>query len=386
MMGAGPAAVATLARLVGFDTTSARSNLDLVRYVQAELARQGVASRLVFDAAAEKAALHAILGPAVPGGVALSAHADCVPVAGQEWAADPFALRREHGRLVGRGAVDMKGFWACAMASVPGLLAKGLRRPVHLCLSFDEETTFAGAPLLVAALPEAGPPPAFCIVGEPTGMAPVVAHKGYASWEVTVTGRTGHSALTHRTANALEAAAEAVAWLKHEARRCAAGRRAEGFEPAWTTIHTGTFRAGSILNIVPDRAEFVFEVRSIPGDDALAVPAALQAHLALAVIPELRAAAPEAGFRFAPRCWAPPLDLDPASPLLALAQACGARGAPARVSYGTEAGIFQQAGIAAIVCGPGAVAQAHQPEEWIAEAEIEACCGFIDRLGDRLAA
>ena len=383
----GPEAVETLARLVGFDTTSAHSNLDLVHFVRTELARQGVESRLVFDQGGQKAALHAILGPAVPGGVALSAHSDCVPVMGQAWTGDPFAMRRQHGRLIGRGTVDMKGFWACAMASVPRLLAKGLKRPIHLCLSFDEETTFAGAPQLVDALPQSGPPPALCVVGEPTGMAPVVAHKGYASWEVSVTGRTGHSSLTHRTANALEAAAEAVVWLKQTARRFAAeGRRAGGFEPPWTTVHTGTFQAGTILNIVPDRADFVFEVRSVPGDDARAVVAALEAYLAEAVLPELHATAPDATFRFTPRCWAPPLDLDEASPLLALVRDCGARGGPSRVSYGTEAGVFQQAGIEALVCGPGEVAQAHQPDEWIAESEIAACCTFIDRLGDRLAA
>ncbi len=386
-MGAEAQAAATLARLIGFDTTSARSNLDLVGWVRDALAADGVQSRLVFDASGAKAALHAVLGPAVAGGVALSAHSDCVPVEGQAWTGDPFRMRRDGGRLVGRGAVDMKGFWACAMASVPGLLAKGLKRPVHLCLSFDEETTFAGAPLLVAALPQGGPPPEFCVVGEPTAMAPVIAHKGYASWNVAVTGRTGHSSLTHRTANALEAAAEAVAWLKREARRFAAeGPRVAGFEPAWTTIHTGTFQAGSILNIVPDRADFVFEVRSVPGDDARAVLAALQAWLEAEVLPGHRAAAPEARFSFAPRCWAPPLALDEASPLLALARECGAVGAASRVSYGTEAGVFQQAGIASLVCGPGRISEAHQPDEWIAEAEMAACCAFIDRLGDRLAA
>ncbi len=385
-MGAGPQAVEVLARLVAFDTTSARSNLDLVRYVQAELAAQGVESRLVHDPVQDKAALHAILGPAVPGGVALSAHSDCVPVAGQAWTGDPFALRQQQGRLVGRGSVDMKGFWACAMASVPGLLAKGLKRPVHLCLSFDEETTFAGAPLLVDSLGQAAPPPAFCVVGEPTGMTPVVAHKGYASWDVRVTGRTGHSSLTHRTANALEAAAEAVAWLKREARRIAAeGARADGFEPPWSTIHTGTFQAGTILNIVPDLAEFVFEVRSIPGEDGRLVRGALEAWLAEEVLPGLRAAAPDAGFTFATRCYAPPFELPAGSALLPLAQDCGARGGAVRVPYGTEAGVFQRAGIDSIVCGPGQVAQAHQPDEWIEEAEMAACCAFIDRLGDRLA-
>lgn len=380
-------AVAILASLVAFDTTSANSNLDLVHFVQAELAHHGVTSRLVFDATRQKAALHAVVGPPVAGGVALSAHSDCVPVAGQAWLADPFALRRAEGRLIGRGSVDMKGFWACVMAAVPGFLAKPLARPVHLCLSFDEETSFAGAPLLVAALGEHGPPPALCIVGEPSGMAPVVAHKGYASWEVTVTGRTGHSSQAHRTANALEAAAEAVAFLKRQARYFAGqGRRAEGFDPPFTTIHTGTFQAGSILNIVPDLAEFVFEVRSVPGDSAEAVLASLRGFAEGVLLPDLRSRAPEAEFRIEPRCHAPPLDLPGNSPLLALAQSCGAVGAPSRMPFGTEAGIFQAAGIASLVCGPGQIAQAHQPEEWIAESEIAACCGFLDRLGDRLAA
>jgi acetylornithine deacetylase len=376
-----------LARLVGFDTTSARSNLGLVEWVRSELAARGVASRLVFEETRQKAALHAVLGPAVAGGVALSAHSDCVPVAGQAWAADPFTLRRAHGRLTGRGTVDMKGFWACVMAAVPGLVAKPLRRPVHLCLSFDEETTFAGAPLLVDSLAQSGPPPQFCVVGEPSGMAPVVAHKGYASWEVEVTGLTGHSSQTHRTANALEAAAEAVAFLKQAARRHASeGRRATGFEPPWTTIHTGTFRAGSILNIVPDLAEFVFEVRSVPGDRAEDVVAALRAHAEAVLLPELRAAAPGAVFRIRPRCLAPPLDLPEASPLFDLARDCGAVGPAARMPFATEAGVFQDAGIATIVCGPGDVAQAHQPEEWIAEAQLAACLDFLDRLGDRQAA
>jgi acetylornithine deacetylase len=386
-MGAESDAVGILAGLVGFDTTSAKSNLACIDFVHETLADHGVESRIIPDLTGTKAALHAVVGPRVAGGVALSAHSDCVPVDGQAWRADPFVLRREDGRLIGRGAVDMKGFWACAMAAVPRLLAKPLKRPVHLCLSFDEETTFAGAPLLVAALPDHAPPPAACIVGEPTRMAPVVAHKGYASWNVGVTGLTGHSAYTHRTANALEAAAEAVAVLKRIGRRFAReGRRAPGFEPPWTTVHTGTFHAGTILNIVPDRADFVFEVRTVPGDDAEAVLAELRAELEREALPELRAVAPGADITFERRCTAPPCDLPEGSPLLALAQECGAVGGPARVPYGTEAGVFQRAGIAAMVCGPGDLAQAHQPEEWIAESEIAACCRFLDRLGDRLAA
>ena len=172
--------------------------------------------------------------------------------------ADPFVLRRQDGRLIGRGTADMKGFAACAIAMLPRIAAMALRRPVHLCLTHDEETTAAGARALVPLLGVGQPPPAACIVGEPTGMAPVIAQKGYASWDVTVTGLSGHSSRTTETANALQAAAEGVAWLAARAREfAAAGRRAEGFEPPWTTVHVGTFQAGTILNIVPDRAAFI---------------------------------------------------------------------------------------------------------------------------------
>ncbi len=385
-MGAYSDSIGMLERLVAFDTTSARSNLPLIHFVQAYLAALGVESRLVHDASGEKAALHAVIGPRAAGGIALSAHTDCVPVEGRAWQADPFRLRQEGGRLIGRGAVDMKGFLACALAAVPDFLARDLRRPVHLCLSFDEETSFAGAPLLVAALGRDAPPPALCIVGEPTGMAPVVAHKGYTSWNVEVDGLTGHSSLTHRTANALQAAAEAVAWLAAEARRFAReGRRADGFDPPWTTVHTGMFQAGTILNIVPDLARFAFEVRSVPGDEAEAVLERLRAHLAREIEPALRAVAPGAGFRFERRCHAPSLDLPEGHELATLVRRLTGRNGVGRVPYGTEAGVFEQAGIPAIVCGPGDVAQAHQPEEWIAAEQMAACDGFLRRLADGLA-
>ena len=381
------AAVMLLERLVSFDTTSRDSNLPLIRWVEAWLAAHGVESRVTLDAAGEKANLHAVAGPRVAGGIALSAHVDCVPVEGQAWLADPFRLRRQDGRLIGRGTADMKGFAACAIAMLPRIAAMPLARPVHLCLTHDEETTAAGARALVPLLGEGQPPPAACIVGEPTGMAPVIAQKGYASWDVTVTGLSGHSSRTTETANALHAAAEGVAWLSARARDfAAAGRRAEGFEPPWTTVHVGTFEAGTILNIVPDRARFMFEVRSVPGDDPKAVREGLVAFMEGTVLPPLRAIAPDARMIVTERSHLPAFDLPEDAPLALLVQRLTGRNSVARVSYGTEAGFFHDRGIATIVCGPGHIAQAHQPEEWVAESQIASCVDFLDRLAGTLAA
>jgi acetylornithine deacetylase len=387
--GDGPLAEALgmLERLVAFDTTSRNSNLPLLEAVRDWLAERGIESRIIPDAAGAKANLYAMIGPARPGGMALAAHVDCVPVEGQAWLADPFRLRREDGRLIGRGTSDMKGFAACAIAMLPRYAALDLARPVHLLLTHDEETTAAGARALAPMLAGLGPLPGACIVGEPTGMAPVIAHKGYASWDVTVTGVSGHSSRAGETANALQAAAEGVAWLTAEARRFAReGRRAEGFEPPFTTVHAGTFHAGSILNIVPDRADFTFEVRTVPGDDHAAVLAGFLAHMEAVALAPLLPEGPRCALRIAPRSVLPACNLPEAAPLTLLVQRLTGRNGAGRVSYGTEAGIYEAAGIPTIVCGPGHIAQAHQPEEWVALSEIEGCMAFLERLGGTLVA
>jgi acetylornithine deacetylase len=376
-----------LDRLVGFDTTSRNSNLALIEAVRAWLAARGIESRISLDAEGRKANLHAVVGPRVAGGAALSAHVDCVPVDGQTWLADPFTLRRQDGRLIGRGTTDMKGFAACAIAMMPRYAALDLARPVHLLLTYDEETTGNGARALAPMLGAQEPPPGFCIVGEPTGMAPVIAQKGYASWDAIVTGLSGHSSRAGETANALHAAAEGIAWLGAEARRFAReGRRAEGFDPPFTTVHAGTCNAGSILNTVPDRADFTFEVRSVPGDDAAAVLHAFLDHMDRVALAPLLPGGPRCTLRIAPRSVLPGFDLAEDSPLTLLMQRLTGRNSAGRVSYGTEAGLYQSAGIATIVCGPGHIAQAHQPEEWIAVSEIEACLDVLHRLGGTLVA
>ncbi|MBE9606628.1 acetylornithine deacetylase [Acetobacteraceae bacterium H6797] len=379
------AATALLARLVSFDTTSARPNLALIDWARAWLEEQGIASRVLLDPASGKANLHAVIGPAVAGGIALSGHVDCVPVEGQAWSGDPFTLRQESGRLIGRGATDMKGFVACMLAMAPAFRDRGLARPIHLCLTFDEETTMAGAPLLVERLADGMPPPAMAIVGEPTGMGAVIGHKGYASWDGWVSGVTGHSSRPDRTLNALEMAAEAVVWLRGAARRLReSGPRHEGFEPPFSTVHVGTFNAGSVLNIVPDRADFTFEMRYIPGEDPEALLGELSAHLER-LCAEPTPSGRHARFGFGRRSHAPALDLPEGHALAGLVKRLAGRNDAARVSYGTEAGFFARAGIPAIVCGPGDIREAHQPDEWIAESEIAACLAFLHRLADTLA-
>jgi acetylornithine deacetylase len=376
-----------LARLVAFDTTSRNSNLELIGFVRAYLDSHGVPYRVSHDPSGQKANIHAILGPAGPGGIALSGHVDTVPVDGQSWSGDPFVLRAvDGGRLVGRGTTDMKGFVASALAAVPDFLAAGLAQPLHLFITYDEEVNMDGARRLVADMTESGLRPALCIVGEPTSMQPVLAHKGRLALRVTVRGLPGHSSEPARGVNAVQAAAEAVAWVAADARRREReGPFAEGFDPPVTTAHVGTFTGGTILNIIPERAEFVMEWRTIPGDDFFAEVERLRDFVAREIEPAMHRVAPQTGFQFEVMNWIPGMAL-PAGHELAqmVAQVTGSN-ATGKVSYGTEGGMYEQAGIPTIVCGPGDIAQAHQPDEWIAQSQLDACDAFLRRIAARLA-
>ena len=382
-----PTTTDMLATLVGFDTTSRNPNLGLIGWVRAYLDGHGVPYRISHDDTGQKANLHAIIGPQAPGGIALSGHVDTVPVDGQAWTTDPFVLTRRDDRLHGRGAVDMKGFVASALAAVPDLLAAGLRRPVHLFISYDEEVGCLGARRLVQDLDAGGLRPALCIVGEPSGMQPILAHKGRMAVRVEVRGRGGHSSAPARGVNALHAAAEAVAWVAAEGRRLAAdGPFEDGFDPPHSTMHAGLMQGGTILNMIPERAWFEMEVRSIPGDSRDGALARLRAHVARVIEPAMHAVNPTTGFTFELLNDVPDLSLDPGHALADLVKQLTGSNSTGKVSYGTEAGVFQEAGIPSIVCGPGHIAQAHQPDEWIAETELAACDAFIRRLAGRLAA
>jgi acetylornithine deacetylase len=380
-----PTTAEMLQRLVSFDTTSRNSNLALIEFVQDWLGAHGVAYRTSASPDGTKANIHAVIGPPSGGGIALSGHVDTVPVDGQAWTGDPFALRRRDGRLTARGACDMKGFVAACLAAVPELQARPLTRPVHLFITYDEEVGCGGARRLIEDLAASGLSPDLCIVGEPTGMQPVLAHKGKLNLGVRVRGLTGHSSAPERGVNAVQAAAEAIAWVGHEARRLAKeGPFEDGFDPPHTTVHVGTVRGGTILNIIPEHAEFVMEWRHIPGDDPGAHLRRLRAFVAGSIEPAMHRIASDTGFDYDVQLQMPGLSLSPDHALTALVKQLTGANSTGKVSYGTEGGYYERAGIPTIVCGPGHIAQAHQPDEWIAESELDACDAFIRRLADRM--
>ena len=374
-----------LARLVAFDTTSRNSNLELIGFVRAWLDSHGVPYR-ISGRGEGKANLHAIIGPRTAGGIALSGHVDTVPVDGQAWSSDPFTLREEGGRLYGRGSADMKGFVAACLAAVPALQARGLARPVHLFITHDEETDMGGARSLVEDLQESGLRPAMCVVGEPSLMQPILAHKGRLALRVVARGTAGHSSQPAQGVNAIYAAAAAIGHTQNEARRFAGqGPFEAGFEPPYTTAHVGTVQGGSILNIIPERAEFVMEWRTIPADDYFAEVERLRAWLAAELEPAMHATDPASGFTLEVMDWIPGMALPPEHELTALVKQLTGSNSVGKVSYGTEGGLYEQAGIPTIVCGPGDIAQAHKADEFIARAQLDACDAFIRRLADRLA-
>ena len=374
-----------LARLVGFDTTSRNPNLGLIGFVRDYLDAHGVTCRVIMDEASQKANLHAIIGPHGPGGLALSGHVDTVPVDGQAWSADPFTLRPQDGRLHGRGSCDMKGFVAACLAAVPDFNTRPLKRPLHLLITYDEEVGCEGVQRLIQDMAGSGLKPDLCVVGEPSGMQPILAHKGKLNVTVSVRGLPGHSSEPAKGVNAIYAAAEAIHGIAQEARRLAAeGPFEAGFDPPHSTVHVGTIQGGVILNIIPESAQFTMEWRCIPGDPPQRHLDRLRDWVARAIEPAMKAVRPDCGFTFATTLDMPGMGLPEDHPLAAMVKQVTGSNSTGKVSYGTEGGFYEQAGIPTIICGPGHIAQAHQPDEWIAESELAACDRFLRHLADRL--
>jgi acetylornithine deacetylase len=372
-----------LARLIGFDTVSSRSNLALMHFVRDYLADWGVAATLVPSDDGQKANLQALIGPDRPGGIVLSGHTDVVPVHGQPWDTDPFTMVERDGRLYGRGTADMKGFVALALALVPDFLAADLARPIVLAFSYDEEVGCLGAPRLVASIAETLPMPEIVVVGEPTTMVPVNAHKGVNAFEVMVTGRDCHSSRPQDGASAVRYAAELVSFVYRLQDDAAAAADPDSpFVPPYSSFNVGTISGGTALNIVPRTCRFRFDYRSVPTDDTAAVIGRFRAFAADEVLPRLRHAAPDGAIDIRSIATVPTLAPETAGPAEAMAcHLTGANGAGV-VAYGTEGGLYQAAGMSTIVLGPGDIAQAHQPNEYLEVAQLDAGEAFLRRLID----
>lgn len=374
-----------LAKLVSFPTVSRDSNLPLIDFAEEYLTDHGVTCRRVYDDSGTKANLYALVGPEEPGGVILSGHTDVVPVDGQEWTTDPFTLTERDGRLYGRGACDMKGFDALALAFVPDMLKAGLKRPVQIALSYDEEVGCLGAPRMIAEMAKTMPPPAACIVGEPTMMKVVTGHKGSVGLQTTVHGYEIHSSLCHEGVSAVMTAARLVNWM-HERMRENMERAdpASPFEPPFTTLHVGVIRGGTAGNITAKECGFSTDIRVAPPETPQEWLDRYLAHVA-EVEAEIKAIRPEARIEVAVRMMNPPCRPEEDGAAERLARALTGDNGEHVVSYGTEAGQFQEGGFSTCICGPGNIEQAHQPDEYISLVQLEAGQKFMRGLIERLA-
>jgi acetylornithine deacetylase len=379
-------ALAILERLVAFDTTSHLSNLALVDWAEGYLGRCGIESRRISSADGVKANLLASIGPALEGGIVLSGHTDVVPTAGQAWTGDPFELARRGQRLYGRGTADMKSFIALALAAVPDLVAAPLRRPVHLAFSYDEEIGCFGAPAMIGVIARELPRPALVVVGEPTSMEVVCGHKGVAAWRVTVTGREAHSAQTHLGVSAVMGAARLMGALAQIADQLAADADlASPYQPSGATLTIGKVTGGTAGNILARSCVFQFDLRAPPGDKARERLAEFFA-LAERMDAEIKARAPEGGVRVELLADVPALAAGPNGEAETFVRRLAGDNGPARVaSFASEAGQFQGAGLPAVLCGPGSIDQAHQPDEFIELAQLERGAAFMARLAETLA-
>ena len=372
--------------LIGFDTTSRDSNLALIEHVKEYLAGLGVASVLVFDDEKRKANLYATLGSGDTPGILLSGHTDVVPVDGQEWHTDPFRVAEKDGRLFGRGTCDMKSFIAVCLAFAPKFLERGLRTPIHFAFSYDEEVGCIGVRRMIDMINGLGVKPKMCIVGEPTNMQVTIGHKGKHSYRVRVRGLEAHSSLAPAGVNAIEYAAEAIAYLKGMARRIAAeGPFDRLYDVPHTTVHTGTIRGGTALNIVPKDCVFEFEFRYLPEIGHEAYLAEFDSHVRTMLEPAMRALDPAAGFEVEELSSIPGLSMDPGDEVVTFAKSLAGRNDHGKVAFGTEAGLFQQrGGIPTVVCGPGSVDQAHKPNEFVSLDQVLRCERFMEKLMDHV--
>ncbi|HYF41110.1 MAG TPA: acetylornithine deacetylase [Ramlibacter sp.] len=366
--------------LVRMNTVSDRSNLPLIHFIRDELARLGVPSRLSWNAERTKANLFATLGEGKPAGIILSGHTDTVPWDGQAWSSDPLAADVRDGRLYGRGSADMKSFIGIALAHAGLFLESDLPFAVHLAFSYDEEVGCFGVRELIADMREAGVRPVACIIGEPTSMVPAIAHKGVYRYRCCVRGKDAHSSLTPHSVNAIEMAARVISRVRDMAEGFERNEpRYEGFDVPFSTASVGQFHGGIADNVVPRDAEFRYEFRDLPTADVAAMQRQVVEY-ARSLEPGMKKVAPDAGFSFDTICEIPSFLGSASDPVTRLAQRLSREERTTLVAFGTEAGIFKRAGIPTVVCGPGSIAQAHQPDEYVTLEQLARCEAFMRGL------
>ncbi|MDR3435481.1 acetylornithine deacetylase [Telmatospirillum sp.] len=377
-----PACISMIERLVAFDTTSHRSNLDAISFLRETLEALGAQCRLTYDDERRKANLYATLGPTDRPGIMLSGHTDVVPVDGQTWSSDPFRLTERNSCFFGRGSADMKSFIGLCMALAPEFLARGLETPLHFSFSYDEEMGCVGVRRLISDMAGLPIKPKLCIVGEPTGMQVIAGHKGKKSLRCHVHGKECHSALAQGV-NAVEAAAEVIAHISTIQRRIRRdGPFDQSYEPPYTTLHTGIVKGGRALNIVPRDCEFEFEIRALPGHDSDALFEEIRRFATSQIEPEMKAVDPATGLEFEIMNNTTGFDLPDDHPAVRFVSALTGANQTGRVSFGTEAGLFNDAGVPTVVCGPGFIEQAHRPDEFISADQLAQGEAFLRRLMD----
>jgi len=378
---------ALLATLIGFATVSRESNLDMIGFIRDYLDELGVKSELFYNAERTKANLFATIGPHERGGIVLSGHTDVVPVEGQAWSVDAFRLTERDGRLYGRGTADMKGFIASVLAAVPGFVERDLKLPVHLAFSYDEEVGCLGVRPMLAELERRPHKPVLCLIGEPTGLKPVLGHKGKLAMRCQVKGAPCHSAYAPYGVNAIQYAARMISRLEEIGDHLAQPEyRDERFDPPFSTVQTGVIKGGRALNIVPAECEFDFEVRALPGFDAGQVADELQTYAEAELLPRMRAVKSDADIRFQSLSAYPGLATSPDSEAARLLTLLTGSNEFGTVAFGTEGGLFQQAGIPTVVCGPGSMDQGHKPDEFLTSEQLSDCDAMLARLADYLSA
>ena len=375
-----PRALALAQTLVQFDTVSAHSNLALIDFVRDELRKLGVTSRLSYNADRTKANLFATLGEGKPAGLIVSGHTDTVPWDGQAWTDDPRSAKVRDGKLYGRGSADMKSFIAVALSQAEAFLNSPAPFAIHFAFSYDEEVGCFGVKELIADMREAGVAPLACIIGEPTGMVPAIAHKGVYRYRCCVRGKEAHSSLTPKSVNAIEMAARVVGHVRDMAERMEREEpRYDGFDVPFSTASVGQFHGGIADNVVPRDAEFRYEFRDLPTADARAMQAQVVAY-ARSLEPKMQAVAPGTGFTFDTICEIPSFLGSRDDAVTQLALRLTGQDRTTLVAFGTEAGIFKNSGIPTVVCGPGSIEQAHQPDEYVSLEQLAKCEAFLAGL------